>query len=162
MFFSISIESNLWTAILLSSMTGPCWRSRTMVAWTTFLKADSLAEETSNVLSLSIVSLGWAESISMMPWKKCERKMFQRQFHLTHLFVTTISYVVYDHKHIIYLCLITPFTFLLLLYYRLVQRSEIMKKHSQNEIKKSWLEPKEDLSSKLSVRKKKQNKPHSN
>jgi hypothetical protein len=38
-----------------------------MVAWTTFLKADSLAEETSNVLSLSIVSLGWAESISMMP-----------------------------------------------------------------------------------------------
>ena len=27
-------------------MTGPCWRSRTIVAWTTFLKAISLTEET--------------------------------------------------------------------------------------------------------------------
>ena len=39
---------------LLSSKTGPCCLSLTMVAWTTFLKADSLQELTSKVLNLSI------------------------------------------------------------------------------------------------------------
>ena len=41
--------------------------SLTMVAWTTFLNADSFADETSNVRSLSIVSVGCTESISEMP-----------------------------------------------------------------------------------------------
>ena len=42
------------TEIRLSSMTGPCCRSRNMVAWTTLRNALSLAEVTSNVRRLSI------------------------------------------------------------------------------------------------------------
>lgn len=33
------------TCILFSSTTGPCWRSLTIVAWTTFLKAASCCTE---------------------------------------------------------------------------------------------------------------------
>ena len=40
--------------ILLSSRTGPCCLSLTMVAWTTFLKADSLAEDTRRDLRVSM------------------------------------------------------------------------------------------------------------
>ena len=61
------------TEIRLSSMTGPCWRSRNMVAWTTLRKALSLAEVTNNVRKLSIPRVSalhfpWV-SISVNPCK---------------------------------------------------------------------------------------------
>ena len=52
---------------LLSSSTGPCWRSLTMVACTTFLKAVSFAVDTSRVRSLSIPMRSGCRSSSLAP-----------------------------------------------------------------------------------------------
>ena len=61
------------TEILFSSITGPCCRSRSIVACTTFRKALSLAEVTNKVRRLSMPKVSALHfpcvSISVRPWK---------------------------------------------------------------------------------------------